>query len=905
MQATGGGVSDNLGEIPALVNFATYPSRALAADLYGTLHGDEFFGDRQKVLDYYSMSEGPKSQRLSKILGFPGEVITTDVSGISRLLLGEAETKKLAPYGAVAADVLSAGAGGFVPRVLRSGARAAGDVMSHLDETKVGKGIHSFISPTSMSKKETVEIPSPTPAEPQRTIKVPIAKVGEATIRANTGELARAREQVAAGLEAHRKLIAELPDGEAVVTPTGVQATPGSKLDFVDAVETGEVDRLPPDLQETAKMVRTTLDVWRDKIRGLGKGYLENFIQNYFGHIWKDPVKAHQVQSALDAEYASVTSKRSLKGAAKFLRPRTIDRMVEGVARGLEPVTHNPLDLLYLKVAEMQKFYYGNKILDDMKTAGIVKFASNPKKAPPGWVPLEGREFTIFTKAAEAESEAEIKANRMSVKQGVGGGATAHGIGPQRVGRYYAPEPAARLLDRYLSKGLRGQGLYDAIRHFGNGLVQFQLAWPGYHATFVTEDAMTSELARALDRASHGELGRAAASLARTPVAIIPTWAKGHKVSRAYRFPDRAPEGVHQLADAVARAGGRIKMDEFYRAGTGSRTFLDSIKSGTFVKDAMGEFKDHPYTALPRLIFKTLDLVASPAMDFIVPNAKLGVFSNLAGDWIRRNPGVSGIEYDMAMQKIWDSVDDRMGQMVYDNLFWHKATKDFAFLMVRSVGWNLGTVRALGGGTVDSAQTLYDIMMGRTPDISYRMAYAAALPVLVGMQGAVITYLTTGKPPQSFMDYFYPPTGGITDQGDPERISLPSYVKDVVALSSEGWQRAAVNKANPAIAAFWENPWFGSNRDYFDALIVDPDKEGADYYTDWARYFGGFAEPFSLQNYLKMQKSEGSKIPPWATLFGVTPAPGYVTNPERQQDIQEYLDAKARRARAKEDERNQ
>ena len=182
-------------------------------------------------------------------------------------------------------------------------------------------------------------------------------------------------------------------------------------------------------------------------------------------------------------------------------------------------------------------------------------------------------------------------------------------------------------------------------------------------------------------------------------------------------------------------------------------------------------------------------------------------------------------------------------------------------------------MRALGGGTVDSAQTLYDIMMGRTPDISYRMAYAAALPVLVGMQGAVITYLTTGKPPQSFMDYFYPPTGGITDQGDPERISLPSYVKDVVALSSEGWQRAAVNKANPAIAAFWENPWFGSNRDYFDALIVDPDKEGADYYTDWARCFGGFAEPFSLQNYLKMQKSEGSKIPPWATLFGVTQHP--------------------------------
>jgi hypothetical protein len=41
--------------------------------------------------------------------------------------------------------------------------------------------------------------------------------------------------------------------------------------------------------------------------------------------------------------------------------------------------------------------------------------------------------------------------------------------------------------------------------------------------------------------------------------------------------------------------------------------------------------------------------------------------------------------------------------MVYDNLFWNKAGKDIAFLCVRSVGWNLGTFRELGGAVFDAA----------------------------------------------------------------------------------------------------------------------------------------------------------------------------------------------------------
>ena len=56
------------------------------------------------------------------------------------------------------------------------------------------------------------------------------------------------------------------------------------------------------------------------------------------------------------------------------------------------------------------------------------------------------------------------------------------------------------------------------------------------------------------------------------------------------------------------------------------------------------------------------------------------------------------------MQRIWNSVDNRMGEMVYDNLMWSKTQKDVAFMLMRSAGWNIGTIRELGGAAVDAAR---------------------------------------------------------------------------------------------------------------------------------------------------------------------------------------------------------
>src|SRR5262249_25197602 len=146
-----------------------------------------------------------------------------------------------------------------------------------------------------------------------------------------------------------------------------------------------------------------------------------------------------------------------------------------------------------------------------------------------------------------------------------------------------------------------------------------------------------------------------------------------------------------------------------------------------------------------------------------------------------------------ALAKAWDSIDNRFGQLVYDNLFWNKTLTDLAHVSTRSVGWNLGTVRELGGGITDLKRTL----TGK--GISDRTLYTFALPLYVGVIGAAYQYLHTGKNPSSLKDYFYPQNGLQTANGDPDRTTLPTYMKDVYAYSNDP-VATVEHKASPLLS---------------------------------------------------------------------------------------------------------
>ena len=144
------------------------------------------------------------------------------------------------------------------------------------------------------------------------------------------------------------------------------------------------------------------------------------------------------------------------------------------------------------------------------------------------------------------------------------------------------------------------------------------------------------------------------------------------------------------------------------------------------------------------------------------------------------------------LQKAWDSIDNRFGQVVYDNLFWNKTLRDASFLGVRAVGWTYGTLREIGGGAADAAN------MARGGELSNRTAYIASMLAQTAVMGGVMNYLMTGEAPQSLKDLYHPRTGGTDGKGNPQRVQLPTYLRDV-----RGWllhpMDTAIGKLHPNI----------------------------------------------------------------------------------------------------------
>jgi len=189
-------------------------------------------------------------------------------------------------------------------------------------------------------------------------------------------------------------------------------------------------------------------------------------------------------------------------------------------------------------------------------------------------------------------------------------------------------------------------------------------------------------------------------------------------------------------------------------------------------------------------------------------------------------------------------------------------------LSVRSLGWNLGTLREIGGGGWDSMKAAGNVARLHKPAFTYRMAYLAALPMMVGMLGATIQYLMTGKGPEELKDYFFPKTGEKDDTGHDKRITLPSYMKDLYAYGHAPWQTIA-HKLHPDLAMLSD---MLRNTDYYGTEIRNAKDPFIKQLQDVAAYAGKQAIPFGIRN-AKQGDSVSDKVLPF---IGLTPAPKWL-----------------------------
>ena len=261
-------------------------------------------------------------------------------------------------------------------------------------------------------------------------------------------------------------------------------------------------------------------------------------------------------------------------------------------------------------------------------------------------------------------------------------------------------------------------------------------------------------------------------------------------------------------------------------------------------------------------------------MEWFIPRAKLGAFHDIVKyELSKATADTPNKVLADQFAKAWDSIDNRMGQLVYDNLFWNKSLKDTSMISVRSVGWNLGTERELGGGSVNLATTRSRIKRGGEV-MTNRMAYTIALPACTALMGAIMQYLMTGSGPEELKDYFYPKTGNMTPNGSAERVPVFGYAKDVYSLSTH-FAETIVHKLNPLPSMLVE---MYQNKDFYGTKIKNEDDPWMQRRIDEAKYIGSQFEPFSARSAKQSKDNGGSDARQALSYMGMTTASSAITN---------------------------
>jgi len=627
-------------------------------------------------------------------------------------------------------------------------------------------------------------------------------------------------------------------------------------LNFMDIADdrTGQTSlaAMAPEDRNIVSQLRDMVKERRDIIEQQGYADTTNWVNEYWPRLFKG-------QTGNTALARIMGTRAPLAGSKRFMKATSHPTAREAVLNGAEPITYNPVEHMLATLYEMDKYIKANEWKLELKDKGVTEWykGSTPGRhqgVPADWVRINDSIFNPWRKTASGE------------------------LAP--AGAWYAHKDAAKIINNYLAPGLRGNRVFDAVREYGNTLNQAQLAWSGFHLAFEAINTSMNDLALGMDKTFHLSGGQTLDGLKLMGRAFIPLASFAHQyrlgdlIKSEYRDAGSNPH-LTNLTNWLSEAGGAVEQDPFWRQD-GIKQMKRAWKDANF-STGKGVAS---YASLFPKAFKAFNEGSSYlVMDHIVPRLKAGAFADLASAKLRDLDarGITDRTYiAQEMDKVWDSIDNRMGQLVYDNLHWNRTVKDLAMLSVRSVGWNIGTFREAVGTTGNPGALLDTLQFLRGKGaFTPKMAYMVALPIIAGYYGAMYQTLRTGQWPQKPLDYFYPQTGEAAVGGKPERVAVPSYMKDVFSYE-HSVTGTLVNKLHPAIQQMYQ---LWTNKDFYGTEIVHPGDSFFDKRMAQVKYLGRQLAPGSLafENYQRRKEATGSAFEGgFESFMGITPAPAYV-----------------------------
>jgi probable phosphoglycerate mutase len=538
----------------------------------------------------------------------------------------------------------------------------------------------------------------------------------------------------------------------------------------------GLLKNQPMEVQAAAEAYRKRFDASFDMIQSVAPK--ASYLEDYFPGFWKKP---DQVRNF----FADAVSKSPLEGSKSFLKQKFFDTILDGLRKGYKPITYNPEEMVRLAEANAYKFKTAHDILSDMKDKGLLQYSIGKGDIPNGWQTIKDPLFQRMSLYLDPKT----------------------GDPEMAKGAYYMPPEVAKLINDYQSPGLRGPAK-TVIQTYNNIKNTFQLGVGGFHFVTTAIDNAVTGTSIGLQKLSHGNILGGIGELAKS-ASFIPTTVeslyKGFKAVKDYNS-GKMTDDVQSLIDANARVGKQrmYTLDAQYNMKKAWGQMLAN-------KDARQilPFLGNSAMYLPEAINK-------PLMERWVPALKVGGYLRSLKSEIEARPNMTPEELQSAKEKIWDSMDDRLGQVVYDNVFMNKSYKDLAFMAIRSAGWTGGTIRSAVKGAAEIPLSASRLVKGE--GITQRTAYMLALPLTVGFFGAAYHYMNTGQAPDSLEDYFYPKDGTKNPDGTDHRVTLPSYMKDYISYGNKPVE-TLMHKTSPIVNDAVE---LYQNKDFYGVQIANP-----------------------------------------------------------------------------------
>lgn len=603
---------------------------------------------------------------------------------------------------------------------------------------------------------------------------------------------------------------------------------------FMQTMDTGDKAYFAarPELNDIAAVIDRMFQGKVKEIQALGTGAMENVRESYFPHIWEKETDQAQI--------AKLMGRQPLEGPKSFTRQRVFDDIQAGLDAGYKPISANPLDLVFLKMGEMDKYISAHKGLQAMEESGLVQLVPAGEKAPEGYHDIAGR-YGIVTKQAHQDPATGMPGEMKSY-------------------RYVAVDEVAQVFNNYLSATLYQNHyigeIFTGYMGVANHLNQFQLGVGSlFHGGFTSFEAVISRFSLGLKALTSGDLEGAAKYMTTAPAAMVTNWKLGQKVLDAMKSGE-APQGeMADVMDWLQLAGARTGYDERFRTNQ-TQKVLQAWSNGKH------------FGAVSRSPLAIVEQSSRVILEHIVPQQKMGVFTEMMKQWVDQHPNATHEELRTAAQQKWSRADARLGQVNYERYFIHNAIKNGLQALIRAPGWTGGTIFELGGGAKDALESVAKLARGEKVELSDRTAYAVSLVVTTAIANGLATLFFTGDMPKG-KDFLAFRTGNLDEKGKPERLTWPTYMKDLYSYS-QAPGTTLLHKAHPVIGLAGE---VIGNQDFYGTEIRHPGDNPAKQVFDTVFHTAKAFTPFWMRGVAKERERGGSALAQVGPFFGVMPAP--------------------------------